>query len=336
MIKKRLLLITLLCIPSFNTQALWPFSNQTFREYAWFTAAGVGLTGFAYNWMMRKALQKRHDSHKKRFRNHELLTDSYKEALDALAYYREYVDIIESHTSQEEGALQLCNHLKSQYAQHQNLLAPFKKGVFERKHALKMRKKEFERHLIDWQESRKKALLSQQGPLLNTTYTLILTTLEGLTTHIPYIEGIIFMQDHADLLKEERDLAPHLSESDQLTHRLNILIRSKARIGERYPYRSYTKWLELYHEQVHSLKREIEQYTYYEFQYPVVSYILDMYTTLDTLKKLIKSSKEFETECMQYDSELLARARENNLKMQLSHLQSELDNLKQPAESQTK
>ena len=269
--------------------------------------------------MKKKALQKQYNAHKKRFKNHEFLTDCYEDALDALADYKEYVDLVGHNKSSEERASQLCNHLISQYTHTSNLLPTFKKSARERKQGLEIKKKEIERSLIGWQESRKKALLAQQGPLLKNEYTLILATLEGLSLHIPYAEAYLFAQEHRDLLKEERDLEPFLDDAAHVKRCFDSIIRSKTRVGERYPYRSYTQWLDRYHERVRLLKKELGQHTYFEFQQPVIDYIASTYVVLDALRKNIKSSKAFEDECIQYDAELRAHETDH-LKKQLAQL----------------
>lgn len=305
MTKKHLLLLTLVCLPSCNAQALLP---STFKEFTWAALATGGLAGFAYNWLQRKTLQKEYDTHKKRLKNHEFLTDCYEDALKALADHKEYVEIIEQNMSARESASQLSDHLIGQYRHTSNLLPTFKTSVRERMLGLEQHRKEIERSLIDWQESRKKALLAQQGPLLKNTYTLILSTLQSLSINIPYTEGYFFMQEHTDLLKEEHELETNL-DTEQLTQQLDNVIRSKTKVGERYPYRSYAQWLEEYHEHVRLLKHELEQYTYFEFQQPVIDYIIATYEVIDALKRRIKSTKAFKAECIQYDAEMRVQSR---------------------------
>ena len=301
MTKKHLLLLTLVCLPTGNAQALWP---STFKEYTLATLATAGFAGFAYNWFQRKSLQKEYDAHKKRLKNQEFLTDCYEDALNALADHKEYVEIIEQNMSARESASQLCDHVIGQYRHTSNLLPAFKTSVRERMQGLEQHRKDIERSLIDWQESRKKALLAQQGPLLKNTHSLILSTLQSLSINIPYVEGYFFMHEHADLLKEEHELETGQATAEQLTQQLDTIIRSKTKVGERYPYRSYAQWLEEYHEYVRLLKHELEQYTYFDFQQPVIDYIIATYGVLDALKKRIKSTKAFEAECIQYDAEM--------------------------------
>jgi len=324
-LKKRLLLLALL-VPAASLSADW-----TAKDYFWLVATSAGLGGFGYTWLAKKSLEKKYDTHRKRFKNHEFLTDCYEDALNALADYKEYVELLDE-ASEGNQAKELCKYLTDQFSQNTQLIPPFKAEVLDQKLELELKKKKIDRALVNWQESKKKALLAQQGPLLLKTYSSILSTLDTLATHVPYVEAHLFMQDHNDSLKEERAL--NLSDSAQLSHQLDTLIRAKSHVGERYPYRVYTNWVERYHKYLQSLKKELDHKTFKAFQKPSIDYITSTYTILDTLKKHLKSSKEFKSECMQYKAEMIAQAREKEnqqLKRQLAQMQGELAAMKDHA-----
>ncbi len=338
MINKRLILVALTCIPSGQVYT-WPLSDHTLREGTYLTAALVATGALAFTYMNKKALQTNYDAHLKRFKNQELLSDGYEKVLDALADYKDYVEIIERSKGPEDAASQLCHYLTQEFSSNAQLLHAFKKAVLERKQELEKKNKEVERALIGWEHNKKKALLTSQGPLLKSTYSLILSTLDTLHKNIPYIEAQFFAKDHKDLYVEERALEKYLSDSAQLKYQLDKLIRSKARVGERYPFRAYAQWVDHNHELIGSLKKELETFTYYTFQQPTVTYVTSTYAIFDILKKQIKSSPEFEAECAQFNAELLARAREDEnrkLKETLDHMKKEINTLKKPVEGAIK
>ncbi len=338
MIHKRLLL-SLLVLPSCHLKAWNPLSDHTLREGIYFTFAAAGVGAFVYSWMNKKALQKTLDDHTKRFRNHEFLTDCYEDALNALADYKDYVELLDHNLSHGESVKELCQYLTQEFSQNTHLVPAFKKAVFERKQGLEKKNKEIERSLIEWKDSRKKAVLTQQGPLLKNTFALILSTLDMLNTHLPYIEASFFIKEHGDLLSDERALEKHLTDASQFKHTLDKLIRAKARVGERYPFRAYAQWVDQYFVRVRELKKELENFTYVEFQRPVIEDLTSMYNILALMQKQIKVSPEYEAECAQFNAELLARSHEHEnrkLKEQLASIKDEMSTLKRPSDSPQK
>ncbi len=241
--QKHFLLLILLCIPHNTSAIIWPFTNQTFCRLSLYTVALAGISGTGYILVKNYLLQKKFDDFAERFKDQEHLSDRYEAALSAIADYKEFTDIVD-HSSSEEQSKQIVEQLHHQFTNNTTQLAMFKKEVDERYQELALQHKEVERALLEWQESIKKALLVQQGPYLKKTLLRILTTLEQLMIHIPYCESTFFIRVHKDSLKDEHDLEPHLSNQEQLTKHLNKLIKNKAPIGEKYPYRAYTKFLE--------------------------------------------------------------------------------------------
>jgi hypothetical protein len=328
--------LILVLLGSMNSIHAWnPFNDPATREYAYITATAVTSGGLFYTWLQKRSLERAYEKDKKRFKNQKILSDSYESALAALSDYKEYVEIIARNESPEKGVDDLCQQLMQDFSQKSSLLHAFKKTVLERKLELEKKNKEIERALAGWQHSKKKALLTQQGPFLKNTYSLILTTLSSLHAHVAYVEAAFFLKDHSYLFVEECALEKYLYDTAQFKYQLDKLIRTKTRVGERYPFRAYAQWVDHYYELIKDLKKDLENYTYYEFQQPVVSSLKETYTILDILKKQIKISPEYEAECAQYNAELLAHRREDEnrkLKEQLAYMKDQLKTLQQPPE----
>jgi hypothetical protein len=310
-IQKKSFLLLLLTIPH-TTQALWPFDTDTFQK-GFLSTALIGTTsGLIYLWLTKKKVQQHLDAHKKRFRHHEFLRDRYEDALKTLADYQEYADIVSSNLSAEETAHKISELLVTQSAQHETLIPQLKKKCAPKKQELNQKQKEVERALLEWRESKKKALLTKQGPLITDTLSLALKTLDALINTIPYVESLQFMRTHSKSLAEEHALSSYLEDPVQLHTHLDTLIHSRVHFAERYPYRAYLQTLDRFYSSVDTLKTDLEGISPYPFQKNVIDYLLKTHTLLTVLKKHITSSKEFESECQHYDAEMLAVVREND------------------------
>jgi hypothetical protein len=298
-------------MPSYNFASWNPLNDPTVREYTYLTTTVITSGALLYTWIHKNSLQKEHDTYKKRFRHQELLSNSYASALEALADFKDYVEIMQHNTSAQGTVRHICEHLTREFSQKPELLSAFKKTVRERKLRFEKTYKEVERALISWEHSKKKGLLTVQGPLLKSTYGITLSTLDILSSHIPYVEATFFIKDHGDRFKEEHALAQYFNDAARFKYNLDTLIRTKARVGERYPFRTYAQWVDHYHYLIRELKKELDEFQYQDFQQTTVAYIYSTFSILEKLKLHIKTSSEYEAECTQYATEIMARTQED-------------------------
>ena len=328
--QRSLFLLTLISLP-LTTNTLGFPEDKKIYEYALYGVSFISVSASIYQWVTKKSVEKNFEAYKKKFKNQAFIQERYDEALTILAHYKEYSDVFVQPGLPEEQAQRICQNLMHHYAKNPSQLAHFKKEVHDQLDSLLQKSKEIDQKFVQWQESKKKTMLIVQGPLLKKAYSQCIETLESLRTHIPYLESTLFLQNYGPFLKDEREFSKHLTHPDQLPCLIAQLVRSKTRIGERYPYRTYTKTLEVHHEYAVVLEHELNNHTYYPFQDEILISIKTISATLDGLKKQLKSSKEFEAECAHFDAEVLAVAHEKeakNLKKQLSTMSHEIDSLK--------
>lgn len=311
--KKRTLILMSLLVFSAKPTTRRFIENKKLYEYSLYGITIVSTMSCLYSWITKKGIEKNFENFKNRFKNQSFLDDRYAQALETMADYIDYIEIIQSQLSAEEIAQKMCRNIQNHHGKNSTMLSLFKKEVEIQHSLLAQQNKEIDRALIDWQDSKKKALLSAQVPIIKKTLEQCLAGLETLKIQIPYVESMLFMQNHRHLLKEEIEFAKHPSSPEQLAATTVQLVRNKTRIGERYPFRTYTKTIEVYLEQVSALENELNYHKYYPFQDEVISFIKRTSETLDVLKKQLKASQEFQAECAQFDAEILAIAHEQEI-----------------------
>ena len=335
-IHHRFIILCALVGLSFPVKAFEFSLHNKMTQYALCGLSVVSATAFLYQFVAKKSVEKNYEALKKRFKNQTFIQENYDQAVTTTAHFKQYAEIVQEVAEAEVKAQEICNLLLAQYAKNNTLLLRFKQSVEEQLSALLQKNKEIEHAFNGWQDSKKKTLLIAQGPLVKKAFNHAIETLETLRTHIPYIESVLFLQNDGLFLKDEQEFSKYLSNNEQLPFMVAQLVRSKTRIGERYPYRTYTKTLEVQHEHLTTLEHELTQNTYFAFQEQVIASIKDLSKTVEVLKKYLKASKEFEAECAHFDAEVLAIAHQKEtetLKEKLSNRKLELELLNNQTEA---
>ena len=315
MIRKTLLAL-LLCSPI----------NADNSPILWLTSV-IGISGLVYTLLAKHTVQSELSSYKKRFRYQEHLSDRYEAAFDAVSNYKNYTEIVAQGLSPEATANSISEVLSKQFTHDAHLLPTFLEQTITLRQKLEFKKKEIDNVLADWSNNRKKKLLNLQGPHIQETFTLIVSTLKLLEEQIPYTQAYLFLQD--TVLKEEYELYRNRA---RLTERLATHIVTSSEVGLRYPYRSYVTKIDSYHDQAHSLKAALDKQDLLPFQEATREYLHETYQVLDFIKKTIKASEEYKHECAKYEAERVAHAREKEneaLKKQLAELKKQLQALKE-------
>ncbi len=318
MIRKTLLALSLVFSPV--------YAKTDFSPYLWITSV-VGISGFVYTYLAKNTIQNELTTYKKRFRFQEYLSDRYEAAFDAVTNYKDYTTIVAEGSSDEDITESISEVLRTQFAHDAHLLPTFLEQAITLRQKLEFKKKEVDNALAEWSHTRKKKLLNLQGPHVQQTFTLIINTLKLLEEQVPYVQASLFLQDTS--IKEENELYHNRS---RLSERLAAHIITSAEVGQQYPYRSYVIKIDGYHEQARSLKAALDKQELLAFQEETAESLNETFQVVDFVKKTIKASKAYETECAKYEVERVAHAREKEneaLKKQLTELKKQLEALKE-------